>query len=273
MKKRVHFLLLFCFWLTAGYSQIQISGNVLQSSGEAIPYVNIGIKNKNTGTVSTETGAFSLQLKPENSTDTLTFSCIGYEALHLPIQQIINEKRNQFYLNPKITELKEVVLGNKLRKHKTVGTKSVNPLFWGSATSKDGKDIIEMCKRFDLKSSAEIEKLHVYLKGVTTRSVTFRIHFYEVKDDMPGERLTETLILCKKDIDNGWLEIDLTSWDLVMEDAFFVSIEFLPLQQAKGYSFSYGGQVGGSVYTRESSLGAWKKNSGVTMSLYLTVKQ
>ncbi len=273
MQKRLFFLLLFSYAAATGYSQVQISGKVVQSSGEAIPYVNIGIKNKNTGTVSGETGAFSIQLKPEHIADTLTFSCIGYEELHLPVQQIISEKRNLFYLNPKITELKEVVLGNKPRKQKTIGTKSVNPLLWGNATSKDGTDIIEMCKRFDLKSSAAIEKLHVYLKGVTTPSVTFRIHFYEVKNDMPGERLTEQLILYKKDIDNGWLEMDLTSLDLVFDDDFFVSIEFLPLQPAKGYSFSYGGQVGGGLFTRESSLGTWKKSSGATISMYLTVTQ
>lgn len=273
MQQEFYCLLFFISFVTAGYAQVHISGKVLQPSGEPVAYVNIGIKNKNTGTVSGETGLFSIQLKPENQGDTLTFSCTGFEELNIPVRQVVAEQRDLFYLKPRITELKEVVIGARQLKRKTVGTKSVNPLLWGNATSKDGKDIIEMCKRINIKTTTYLESLHVYLKGVSTRQVIFRVHFYEVKEDQPGERLVDKMILCKKDIDNGWLEIDLTDQDLVMEEDFFVSIEFLPVQPARGYSFSYGGQMGGSLYARHSSLGRWEKNSGATIAMYLTVKQ
>lgn len=49
------------------YAQTTIKGRVLQVSQQAISYVNIGIKGKNIGTVSTENGDFSLSLKAENT--------------------------------------------------------------------------------------------------------------------------------------------------------------------------------------------------------------
>jgi hypothetical protein len=273
MRKTVFlFPLLFCL-LSSTYAQTIINGKVLQTSEQAIPYVNIGIKGKNIGTISTEDGAFSLHLKTENAKDTLTFSCIGFEELSLPIQKIIQEKNSVFYLKEKILELKEVVISNQKPKIKNIGTKSTNPFLWGSATSKDGKDIVEMGKLIKIKKTSEIQQLSVYLKGIYTNSVTFRINFYGVKDEMPAERLIEKQILCKKDLSKGWLEIDLTEYDLVFEKDFFVGIEFLPEKDSKGYLFSYGGQMGGSTLTRTSSLGTWKKTSGVTISMYLTVKQ
>jgi hypothetical protein len=105
---------------------------------------NIGIKGKNIGTVSKEDCTFMLNLRTENAHDTLTFSCIGFDDLNLLIPKIIREKNFVFYLHEKFIELDDVVISSKNPKIKKIGTKSANPLLWGSATSKDGKDIIEM---------------------------------------------------------------------------------------------------------------------------------
>lgn len=273
MRQLFLFLCLQYCLLPSTYAQTAIKGRVLQTSQQAISYVNIGIKGKNIGTVSDENGDFSMILKAENLQDTLTFSCIGFEELSLPIHKIIREKTATFYLEEKILELKELVISTKKPIIKKIGTKSTNPLLWGSATSKDGKDIVEMGKFVKLKKTSEIQKLNVYLKGINMDSATFRINFYAIKDEMPAERIVEKNILCKKDLSKGWLEIDLTEYDLVFEKDFVVAIEFLPEKDSKGYSFSYGGQMGGSTLTRTSSLGTWKKMKSASISMYLTVKQ
>lgn len=273
MCRSIFFIsILFCF-LSDAYAQVVITGKVLQASEKAIAYVNIGIKGKNIGTVSNEDGAFVLNLRIENAQDTLTFSCIGFEDLNLFIPNIIKEKNSVFYLKEKFIELNEIVITSKKTSIKRIGTKSANPLLWGSATSKDGKDIVEMGKLFSIQDRLEIQKLSIYLKGINTNAVTFRINFYEIKDEMPAERIVEQQILCKKELSKGWLEIDLTAYNLVFDKDFFVSIEFLPEKGSKGYSFSYGGQMGGSVWVRAASLGTWKKTTGATISMYLTIKQ
>jgi hypothetical protein len=269
-------LLLFLFFqfvVMITYAQSTINGRVLQNSQAIISYVNIGIKGKNIGTVSNEKGDFSLSIKNENRQDTLVFSCIGFEELSLPIQKIIQENISDFYLKEKVLEINEVVISSQKSKLKVIGTKSTNPLLWGSASSKDGKDIVEMGKIIELNKKTELQKMHIYLKGINTDSAMFRINFYAIKDEMPAERLNKKNILYKKKLSNGWLEIDLTEYNLVFENDFVVSIEFLPQKDSKGYSFWYGGQMGGSTLIRTSSLGTWKKMKGASVSIYLTAKQ
>ncbi len=269
-------LLLFLFLqfvVIMTYAQSNIKGKVLQNSQEIISYVNIGIKGKNIGTVSNEKGDFSLSIKNENRQDTLVLSCIGFEELSLPIQKIIQENISDFYLKEKVLEINEVVISSQKSKYKIIGTKSTNPLLWGSASSKDGKDIVEMGKIIELNKKTELQKMHIYLKGINTDSAMFRINFYNLKNEMPAERLNKKNILNKKKLSNGWLEIDLTEYNLVFEKDFVVSIEFLPQKDSKGYSFWYGGQMGGSTLIRTSSLGTWKKMKGASVSLYLTAKQ
>lgn len=268
------FILIFsCFIFSHIQAQYLIKGYVLQYSSRAISYVNIGIKGKNKGAVSTEKGDFSLSLQDENMKDTLTFSCIGFEELSLPIQKIVKEKTSVFFLKEKISQLKEVVIISQKSKIKNIGTKSTNPFLWGSATSNDGKDVVEMGKFVGLKKMSKIQNLNVYLKGIDTDSASFRINFYDIKNEMPAERIIDKQIFCIKDLRKGWLEIDLTDFDLVFENDFVVAIEFLPKNDGNNYSFSYGGQMGGSTLIRTSSLGTWKKIKGASISMYLTIKQ
>src|SRR5690606_40313860 len=57
-----------------------ISGQVTdQETGEALEFVNVGVLNRNIGTVTDEQGNFSLPLSPKNDADTLRISLIGYE--------------------------------------------------------------------------------------------------------------------------------------------------------------------------------------------------
>ncbi len=267
------FVLLQCALLLSTNAQTIIKGRVLKTSNHAISYVNIGIKGKNIGTVSDENGDFSLLLKTENRQDTLTFSCIGFEELSLPIKKITEEQTSVFYLKEKVLELKEVVISSQNPKIKILGTKSTNPLLWGSPTSKEGKDIVEMGKFIEIKKSSELQKLNIYLKGINMDSATFRINFYAIKNEMPAERIIEKNILKKKSLRNGWIEIDLREYNLVFEKDFVVAIEFLPEKDHKGYSFWYGGQLGGSTLARTSSLGTWQKMKGASVSMYLTVIQ
>jgi len=273
MFKFIAFSLCLACIYTQLYAQTILTGVVQQTNQQPITYVNIGIKNKNIGTVANENGEFSLSLKAENTQDTLTFSCVGFEEMNMPIQQIMQEKTAVFYLKEKVLALQEVVVVQQKPKIKTIGTKSTNPFLWGSATSKDGKDIVEMGKLIEIKKTSEIQKLNVYLKGITTDSATFRINFYAVKDEMPTERICEKNIFCKKKLDKGWLEIDLTEYDLIFEKDFVVAIEFLPEKNSKGYAFAYGGQFGGSTFSRTVSLGTWNRMKGASISMYVTVKQ
>lgn len=59
-------------------AQVTVSGVVTASGGQsALPFVNIGIKGKNIGTMSQPEGMFSLVIPASHENDTLTFSMVG----------------------------------------------------------------------------------------------------------------------------------------------------------------------------------------------------
>jgi hypothetical protein len=69
------------------------------------------------------------------------------------------------------------------------------------------------------------------------------------------------------------ITIDLSIYNIVLKNDFFVGFEFLPERKITKYSFSYGGQLGGNSVARTSSLGKWEKQNGASLSAYVTLKQ
>lgn len=261
------------FFSMVAQSQESIKGIILNADNQPISYVNIGVKNKNLGTVANENGEFWLTIPSEFKNDTLSFSCVGYNLLQVPIKQITSTKQNKFYLVAKENVLQEVVVGTTKPSIKKIGTKSANPFLWGAITSKDGKDIVEVSKLIDIKKPARVQKIHMYLKGITVDTATFRINFYANEGEIPGSRIYEKSLLFTRSLSKGWLEINVEDYDIYMEKSFFMAVEFLPKLPGQKYSFAYGGQLGGFTFTRTNSLGSWYKNKGATASFYVTVKQ
>ena len=97
--KRDIFLLLFFFPVVL-YAQdnsemLKISGLVLdKKNNEPLAFVNIGIINRNIGTISYENGSFELAIPVQHANDELTFSMVGYKVLTIPINDIIGNTKN-----------------------------------------------------------------------------------------------------------------------------------------------------------------------------------
>ncbi|MEM6542832.1 MAG: carboxypeptidase-like regulatory domain-containing protein, partial [Bacteroidota bacterium] len=99
-------------------AQQDYKGVVLDAtSGQPIPYVNIGILEKSIGTVSDEEGRFHLFVKP-NSLDPnmqVLFSALGYETLEISLSNIplVYNEYPVFKMQPTVLALDEVVVSNK----------------------------------------------------------------------------------------------------------------------------------------------------------------
>ena len=74
------------------FSQIRINGNVKSEANSPLQYVNIGIKNKNIGTISDEKGNFSITIDNTRINELLTFSYLGFEEKNLKIEELIKLK-------------------------------------------------------------------------------------------------------------------------------------------------------------------------------------
>ncbi len=273
------FLLTFLLVLISAVSH----GQILQLKGtlktatqqEAIPYANIGIKKKNIGTATRPDGSFTLNLKEENRHDTLTFSAIGYTELSLPISAILSGNISKFELTEKSTALREVVINSKVPKTKKIGTTTRTPLVYGSAETVHSDDISELAKYINLNGKAsELVSATVYLRSIKLDSATFRINLYRDVAGMPGERLVEKTIIKRLSLTQGWVTVPLEQYGLVVDENFYLGVEYLPeYSNHEKYIFIYGAALGGSVYARKVSLGDWERGVGGRIAAYVTVRQ
>ncbi|GAA4030754.1 hypothetical protein GCM10022409_13700 [Hymenobacter glaciei] len=279
------FLALFASLIFPAFAQDALLTGQVQSQGDkaAIPFVNIGIRGKNTGTAADANGNFFLRIPPSQANDTLTFSAIGFQEQSLPIAQIIGHQQHTFLLVEKPTALHEVVILGRTAKVRRIGTTTHNPFLWGRVDNRETHDIVEFVKFIPLRNiPSELLEAHIFLRYPTVDTVTFRLNLYRAKEGFPGERLVEQTVLVRTAVQNGWLNIDLTKYTLKMQDDFFLGFEFLPGKKIAGPLstkkfaapiLSYGGQFGGAAISRTSSLGAWKREPGASLSAYVTVKQ
>lgn len=85
-----------------------IRGSVIDTKkGEPIPYCNIGIFGKAMGTMSNVNGDFVVKIPEEYISDTLIFSCMGYEAQYLPVLGF-DDGYEQITLKKKTYRLKSI---------------------------------------------------------------------------------------------------------------------------------------------------------------------
>ena len=94
MKKKTVFLLIVFNSLVFGqplFAQSDLIGQVLDAATkEPLPYVNIGLINKNIGTVSDDYGYFELGVNAQlNAQDTLLFSMIGFELKSFVLEDFL----------------------------------------------------------------------------------------------------------------------------------------------------------------------------------------
>lgn len=262
MKKIICLLLLLQTGVSQVFSQdIEMSGTLIDSKTQApIEFVNIGIQNKNKGTISNLDGKFHLDVPKEFSKDSLTISHVNYETLKIPIRSIANKT---LYLEPKTNELAEVVISNKKKIHRKLGVKSYNTLLWGPLISKD-MDVIEAAQRINIpEKSVKVNHVNMYLRrGFKTDSSYIRINFYKNVDDAPGDKIVFQNIILKKEIKPGWIQMDLTKYNIYLDEDFFVSVEFIS-DFKNSQEINLGGILTkGKGYLRTNSQGSWSSASG-----------
>ncbi len=97
-------LLILCLNYNIYSQDFIVKGKIVdKSSKNFIEYVNIGILNKNIGTISKLDGTFILKAPNKFKNDSLTISHVSYYTIKIPVK---NLKNNIIFLKPKIHEIK-----------------------------------------------------------------------------------------------------------------------------------------------------------------------
>ncbi len=264
---RIFFSGFFIFQCHLVFAQLASGTIIDQESGQPIPFVNIGIINQNTGTISDANGQYQFLPSKDQLDDTVTIQHVSYETKSLPVSVFIDE--DEIYLKEKISTLKEVQIFSKKLKQKKFGIRSHNPLLHGALGVEKGS-IHEIAQEIKIKKPTRLLDLNVFLRIYTdSLPYKYRIKFYASTDDAPGEMIDHPDILVEG-LNHKWNAINLEPYDIIMKEDFFVSIEFLPIEDSKIPHMSAGAVLtGGNRYSRNVSFGTWNKAMG-GYSLYVT---
>lgn len=225
---------------------------------EALPFVNIGIRHKNIGTVSSESGKFSINIPEQNLKDTITFSSVGYRELSIAIEQIT--KSTNFALSPLPVKLNEVTIATKKLKKQKHGLHKYRPIlhFLDGSTNQD--DIFEIAQIIKLdKKRSKITSINLHINAPRKDSGTFRINFYSYEGNRPAKRLIEKSIVQTHAIKPGWLHFDIAKYSIYLSGTVVVGVEFIPTGK-KNNTINYEIKPGGrsKSFVRTSSLGSWQ---------------
>ena len=230
-------LLSLLVWLAAGPTSAQLIGGSLTdaATNAALPYVNIGVVGKDLGTVSTEQGRYQLQFREELANDTVRISSLGYQTRLLTLRSLLAQPN--IALVPGSVALPGVqVRGrNVFRRALTLGNTTNSLTSNLNLNTKDlGSEIgtvISIKRRPTRVLSANFN-----VSYNKVGALTFRVNFYRL--DAKG-RPTETKLLAHdvfvtSDIKTGTITVDLTNERLVVEEDFFLALEWIKSKDAAG---------------------------------------
>jgi predicted alpha/beta superfamily hydrolase len=257
--KLLRSLLIYVFAFQSLYSmsQIILSGKVENEKGEALSFVNIGIKGKNIGACASEDGLFTITIPQNLEKDSLSFALLGYEEFNIAIPNLITAHHNKIALKSKTIYLKDIPITAQKLVEKKIGISKYKPAFHIIDASIQQKDIFEIAQVLRLpKSACKITSLNIFINESRKDSGVFRINFYELSDDKPYKKLNSSDIVFTKPINEGWLSFDLKDKNIYLKGDVVASIEFISSGQG---SIKYEVKVGGTSksFVRTSSFGKW----------------
>ena len=274
MKSYSLYLPLLCFNIQFGICQVDLVGQVIDAdTEEPLPYVNIGLVNQNIGTVTDEAGYFELEVPGNGFADaTLRFSMIGFEPQDFTLQEYRDQKILTIPLKEKATALEEVVLTTKKNKYQTkiLGNKTTSQLIYAAfTTNKLGNEMGFLVR--GRKNPMILKKFNVSLVENDYGPIRFRLNFYDLKDGLPNETLLNENIIVETDIQSGIVSKDLTPYEIVIDQDFFVAIEWIE-DLGPGKLFFSGGFFGSPLIAREVSQGTWSKVGSASVGMNVEVR-
>tara|TARA_R110002049_G_scaffold234457_1_gene407683 strand:- start:2085 stop:2912 length:828 start_codon:yes stop_codon:yes gene_type:complete len=271
--KKVLLVALFLFTTFVTFGQNTADGIIKNAqTNEPVPYVNIGILNRDKGTVSNEKGEFSLEIPTEFINDTIKVSSIGYETkIFIATEFIKTLKENKtISLLERVIELNEVVVSNKKLKEKVIGNKTKSKMMRGGFRNAELGNELGIKIKIK-KSPTYISKFHANVTSNTGEKMKFRLNFYSIEKGLPKEKIINQNIIFSIDSKEGEFTLDLSKYNLVVEEDFYLTMELIENEGNKESEvFFSAGLLGNATVTRLTSQAEWKKLGSIGIGFSLT---
>lgn len=194
-----------------------------------IPYATVQIVNKRNTIDANEKGYFEITANKE---DSLIISCIGFEKLIMPVNNVQNA--DSLFLIESFLRLDEVIIKNP-----TVFTFGIVNEKQGSSRSGGSQaERSEMTTLIEIPKTIESYRISkVFIKGKDFKEENpVRLHIYTVKENgLPGEELLKKeIILSKGENDTKIITIDVKDQNIILEKAsFFVGVQWMTSTKVK----------------------------------------
>ena len=265
--------LFFTFFFIAGLQAQNVFEGMIKDKDtkENIAYVNIGILNKNVGTVTDVDGKFAIPLDGKYDNDILKISIIGYKSKDFKVSDFKREytQNRVIYLEKNIAELKEVVINNNLKTRilgNTLDKKTVSAGFVNNVLGNEIGIIVKVKKK-----PTYIEAFHAMVDYNHYTTLKFRLNFYDLKNGLPNNTILTENIIVTSTIKKGILSVDLSDYNIVAEEDFFVSIELIEGLGEGGLHF-LADYDGSPIITRAVSQGKWNKHEDLSFGFTVTAR-
>jgi hypothetical protein len=268
------FLLLFLIPTLFGFGQVTIDGQIVDAqTKEPLPYVNIGLVDQNVGTVSDDQGFFEFEVNPqEYGQAVLRFSMIGFETKEYPLNDYINQELFFISMAEETTALDEVMVSSKRTQFETkvLGNKTTSQMIYASFTTNLLGNEMGFIVR-QRKRPMILKKFNFSIVENDFIPLRFRLNFYKIENGLPSSTLLKENILIETNVSSGVVTKDLSPYEIVIDEDFFVSIEWIE-DLGPGNLFFSGGFFGSSLIAREVSQGTWRKVSAASVGMNVEVR-
>lgn len=211
-----------------------LTGTILDKSDKrAISYVNLGIFDKNVGTVSDLNGDFTLEVAKSYIDDKITFSCIGYKTLQIPVKSFLNgslKLDTPIYMEQNVEHLNEVIVSSsknyKKTKRKIVGAKRANENQSGFIRGRGAG--AEVGRLMSNNKNILVNSISIFIGDNKEENFVLRSNLYSEGKEIyqPGKNLLKKPIIIKSTIKSGWLNISLEE-TLITNSSFYVTFEWI----------------------------------------------
>lgn len=283
MKSIISFLTLLV--LTVESPGQKISGYVVDSAnGQPLEYVSIGIINTTYGTITNEQGFFELDTKNQTQKSKVRISMISYKSQILTLDKFI-DKQEIIKLIKDTIQISEVTVSPKGKKLE-IGTKSFSrPGSWCGWGGNDFGRGNEIGTKISLGDSyVRLNSFHVHVQRQAFDTSLFRLHLRTISDTVPLNELLTCNIIVPITKETGWIDYDLSDYNIVLKGDIVVSLEWLKVsglnenramkigkKLQKNYVLFNTKRNSGWTYTKWGTEANWKMYRSGSPSFYLTV--
>ncbi len=164
------FVISFLIVPVSSQNEFEITGKVIDEFDMSVPFVNVGIENKNIGTATTEDGDFLFIVTKNELQDTLYVSSLGFETYKINVQDYLNLPEKKIVLKEDVVALDAVVISKFEPKEYA-------------------QKALEKIKENTLSQTHQLELLFRRAATENGKARFFAENYIKVKDKGPSKRL------------------------------------------------------------------------------------